>query len=293
MAKFVLSAFADEAADSLQGQIAALKRNGIWYIEPRNIDGKSVSYMSEAELREVRAMLDQNGIGVSSLGSPIGKYPIADDFQPHFACLQKALFAAKMLGTDRIRMFSFFCKKEDRPLCRDRVMAQLNAMLDEAEQSGITLCHENEANIYGEMPGEVADLLSTLPRLKGIFDPANYRMAGADIEEGIKATLPSLSYLHIKDAIYSEQMIVPAGEGEGKIPQVLDMVDKATDGVVYLTLEPHLKLFGAYSQIDEHDLRGKYQFKTNDESFDFAANALKGVLRSLGFEENEAHRWVR
>lgn len=293
MAKFVLSAFADEASDGLEGQIAALLRNGIYYIEPRNIDGKSVSYMTEEELRAVRSALDEANIGVSSLGSPIGKYPIEDDFYPHLESLKKALFAAKMLGTDRIRMFSFFCKKEEREEVRPEVLSRLSQMLYIAEKAGITLCHENEANIYGEMPNEVKDLLSSLPKLKGIFDPANYRMAGADIEEGIAATLPSLSYLHIKDAIFSEQTIVPAGEGEGQIPHLLDLVDKSVDGRVYLTLEPHLKLFGAYAQIDKHDLRGKYQFATNDESFDYAANALKGILLNLGFTENDAHEWVR
>ena len=38
MAKFALSAFADEAGSSLAEQIAALKANDIDYIEPRNID---------------------------------------------------------------------------------------------------------------------------------------------------------------------------------------------------------------------------------------------------------------
>ena len=41
MAKFILSAFADEAAESLDGQIEALLSNGIYQIEPRNIDKKA------------------------------------------------------------------------------------------------------------------------------------------------------------------------------------------------------------------------------------------------------------
>ena len=76
MAKFILSAFADEAGKSLASQIAALQRNGIGYIEPRAIDKKGVITLSECELKEVRRTLDDGGIRVSSLGSPIGKYPI-------------------------------------------------------------------------------------------------------------------------------------------------------------------------------------------------------------------------
>ena len=42
MASFRISAFADEASDKLEGQILALKRNGIGYIEPRNASGNNI-----------------------------------------------------------------------------------------------------------------------------------------------------------------------------------------------------------------------------------------------------------
>ena len=70
MAKFILSAFADEAAESLEMQIKALKENGIGYIEPRFIDKKGIITLSDEELYEVRRALDEGGIKVGSLGSP-------------------------------------------------------------------------------------------------------------------------------------------------------------------------------------------------------------------------------
>ena len=54
MARFVLSAFADEAGSSLDEQIKALKRNGIGYIEPRNINGKPILTLTDEELIEVK-----------------------------------------------------------------------------------------------------------------------------------------------------------------------------------------------------------------------------------------------
>ena len=65
MAKFVLSAFADEAGTLLSEQIEALKRNGIDHIEPRNINGKPILKLTNEELEEVKAELDKNGIKVS------------------------------------------------------------------------------------------------------------------------------------------------------------------------------------------------------------------------------------
>ena len=293
MAEFILSAFADEAATTLDGQIEALIENGIYHIEPRNIDGRGILDYSIEELVEIKKKLDLSGIKVNSLGSPIGKYNIEDDFEPHFELFKKALSAAKALGTENIRMFSFFLPYEKRKEYRGEVIARLKKMVALAKESGISLCHENEAAIYGMMPEEISDLLSSVEGLAGIFDPANYRMAGADVIEGIKASFINFKYMHVKDAVYSEQMIVPAGEGEGKIAEIINMIDGFTSDEVYLTLEPHLHICDAYKDIDEHELRGKYKFNSNKEAFAFAAEKLKNLLKENGYTEGENHVWTR
>ena len=293
MARFILSAFADEAGSSLDEQISALKKNGIYHIEPRNIAGKGILEYSEDELLKIKCALDENGIKVGSLGSPIGKYNIEDDFAPHFELFKKALRAAKILGTENIRMFSFFIPEGKSAEYRNEVLSRLKAMCDEAKAHGINLCHENEAKIYGEAPEAVSDILTAVPALYAIFDPANYRMAGCDVLSGIEASFKNFKYMHVKDAIYSEQMIVPAGEGEGKIPEIINMINEKIEADVYLTLEPHLHVFDAYKDIDEHELRGKYKFNSNIEAFTFAANALKKILLDNGYTEGEDKKWTR
>lgn len=293
MAKFYLSAFADEAGSTLDEQINALLRNGIKYIEPRKIDKVTVTDLSDEEVDSIKARLDEAGIKVNSLGSPIGKYPIEDDFAPHLEKCARAIEIAKRLGTSYIRMFSFFVKQDELTKHRGEVISRLSAMTKLAEDSGITLCHENESAIYGQMPGEVRDILDSVPALGGIFDPANYRMNGADPIDGINATLKNFKYMHIKDAIFEEQMIVPAGEGEGRIADVINIINEHTDADVYLTLEPHLHIFDAYKDIDEHELKGKYSFQNNAEAFDFAVNALKALLTANGYKEGEDKSWTR
>ena len=293
MARFVLSAFADEAGSTLEEQITALKENGIDYIEPRNINKKGILTFSDSELSEIKKTLDENGIKVNSLGSPIGKYPIEDDFEPHLLETRRAIEVCKLLGTENMRMFSFFTTQDDLAKNREEVLRRLRIMADEAKASGITLCHENESRIYGQMPSEVRDLLTEIPSLKGIFDAANYRMNDADVMDGIDATLINFKYMHIKDAIFSTQTIVPAGEGEGRIGEIIDLVNEKTDDVVYLTLEPHLHVFDAYKDIDEHELKGKYSFKTNREAFDFAVRSLKELLIKHGYERNSNNEWIK
>ncbi len=287
MAQFILSGFADEAAGDLEGQIAALQRNGIPLLEPRSIDG-GILDKTEDELKAIKARLDEAGIGISSLGSPIGKYKIENDFAPHQESFRKAIAACKLLGTHRMRMFSFFVAPEDYDKYRDEVHARMTWMLDEAEKEGILLCHENESKIYGESPARVKDLLDTHPRLKGIFDAANYVREGHDPLEGIAVTLPSLEYIHVKDARRTDRALMPCGTGDGQYEEVLSMVDKATDSTVILTLEPHLHIFSAYKKIDGHRLATGFTYDNSDVAFDDAANHLKNTLIKLGYhEENQ------
>ncbi|MBE6635535.1 MAG: sugar phosphate isomerase/epimerase [Ruminococcaceae bacterium] len=293
MARFAFSAFADEAGVSLDEQIAALLANGIHYIEPRNIGGKSIVDFSDEEILEIKAKLDANGIKVGSVGSPIGKYPITDDFDAYIPKVKRAIEIAKLLGTKYIRIFSFFVKQEELSTYRDEVIRRMKAMVALAEAEGVVLCHENESKIYGQMPAEVRDVLTNVPGLGGIFDAANYRMNNADTMEGIGATLINFRYLHIKDAIYDRQTIVPAGEGEGRIGDVLDIVNGHTDDLVYLTLEPHLHAFLAYKQIDDHELKGMHSFENGRDAFDFAVKALEKLLTEHGYGKDENGIWKK
>jgi sugar phosphate isomerase/epimerase len=293
MAKFAFSAFADEAGKSLDEQISALVENGISYIEPRNIDGKSIIDLTDDELIEVKTKLHANGIKVGSVGSPIGKYPITDDFDAYISKVKRAIEIAKILETKYIRIFSFFVKQDELATYRDEVIRRMKAMVELAEANGIVLCHENESAIYGQMPAEVRDLLSNVPGLGGIFDAANYRMNGANTMEGIGATLINFKYMHIKDAIFETKTIVPAGEGEGMVGEVIDVINGHTDDLVYLTLEPHLHAFLAYKQIDDHELKGLHKFETGREAFDFAVKALEGLLVKHGYGKDENGIWKK
>lgn len=292
MAQFIISAFADEAGAELSHQIEALKRNGIGYLEIRNVNG-GILEKSEEEINAIARQLHDADIKVSSFGSPIGKREIDGDFDEQMKEFRHALRICQILGTRYMRMFSYFIPQDKLTLHRDEVLRRLSAFLDEAEKAGVILCHENESKIYGQNPKEVRDLLESLPRLRGIFDPANYVMNDCDPIEGIEATLPSLEYLHIKDAIMAEKCIVPAGMGDGEVARVLRRVDASTDKTMFLTVEPHLRIFDAYSRIDSHQLRTGIEFENNDDAFDCAVAHLKTMLTTLGYHEEENKTWKK
>ena len=154
-------AFSDEAGASLAGQIAAMKRNGLAGPELRGVDGQNISDLPFEKAREVRRMLEDAGLKVRSLGSPIGKISLADDFGAHLDKLRHTVELARILGAGRIRMFSFYPKEGQTPeAMRGQVFDWLGAMLDACEGSGVLLCHENEKGIYGDNAARCLDLLT-------------------------------------------------------------------------------------------------------------------------------------
>lgn len=129
-------AFADEAGITLSSQIAAMQRNRLHGIEIRNVDGTNVSDLTAQQAREIRKQLDEAGLVTWSIGSPIGKIDIEkDDFNAHLAKLQNTLEVAHILGSERIRMFSFFLPAGKNPAdYRQCVIDRLGVMLQMARK---------------------------------------------------------------------------------------------------------------------------------------------------------------
>ena len=217
---FTLCAFADEAADGLQGQIDALKKNRIRLLELRGVEKKSVAELTAKEAQEIRARLDEEGISVWSIGSPTGKIDIRDDFSVHMDEFKHLVELAGILGASHYRLFSFY-GTDGSAAARDAVLERLERLCRAAEGSGLVLCHENEKKIYGERAPACADIHRSLPAIRAIFDAANFVQAGQDTSEAWALLAPYVEYLHIKDARAKDGFAVPAGHGDGHVREIL------------------------------------------------------------------------
>lgn len=282
-----LCAFADEADVSLSGQIAALKRNGVDLIELRGVDGVNVSRIDEKMAKRIKNELDCSGIGVWSLGSPYGKVRLDEGFDDAalFAQLRALCATANVLGTDKIRVFSFYGAYDKR----EEVMRLLSESVRIAAGYGVTLYHENEKDIYGDTAKRVLDLRAAVPGLRFVYDPANYIQSGEPADETIPALAETTGYYHIKDAVAATGELVPAGFGDGRISRLLS----EAEGDLTLTVEPHLAVFAGYSEIDPHEMKNKYSYKSSGEAFDTAVSALKTLLIKNGYEYGGKNIWKR
>ncbi|MBE7067180.1 MAG: sugar phosphate isomerase/epimerase [Ruminococcaceae bacterium] len=274
-----LSAFSDEAGNSLEQQIAALQRNNIPYMEIRNIDGKNIKDLSLQEAQAIKDRLDEEGLKVWSVGSPLGKVDITVDMDEYMETVCHIFELAKILGADKIRMFSFFNSYDQK----DKVIHNLKLMVAKANEYGIKLCHENEKEIYGDTATRVKEILDNVPGLYCVYDPANFLQVGEKADTTLPLFADRTEYFHIKDVIMETEELVPAGEGDGNIPELIASIQE--DKV--LSLEPHLAVFEGYSTIDNTQMKNKYHFASNSQAFDAAANALKQLLIKAGYKETK------
>lgn len=283
MAHYILSAFADEVSSDFTKQLEYLKSKDISYIEPRNINGTGVAAITLEEAKNAKKMLDDYKIGVSSIGSPIGKISVEDDFADHIRLFEHMMDIAEIFETKNIRMFSFFYPKNtDVHTHRAAVLARLEILLELAEKRGLTLCHENEKAIYGEAPEDCLDLMKHFDgRMKSVLDMGNFAFCQKDPMKGYEYLAPYIEYIHIKDAFYDTR-IVPAGQGEGKVFEILSAYNKYTDKDTFLTMEPHLTVFDGLNKLSNmDDIKVQNAYATPEEAFDAAVAALRGILERI------------
>jgi sugar phosphate isomerase/epimerase len=268
---WTLTGFADEISPELGEQLDTLAGESIHFVELRSVWDKNVLDLTDEEIQKVGAAMGERGIGVSSIGSPIGKVPIADDFAPHLERFRRALHVAKVLGAPYVRVFSFFIPEGDDPaVYRDEVLARMGTLAKEAEDAGVVLVHENEKEIYGDIPSRCLDILTQVdsPALRAAWDAANFVQCGVDhpYQAGYDSLRPYVEYVHVKDALAESGTVVPAGEGDGEIRETISALHSSGfDG--FFSLEPHLASSGTYSGFSGPAL------------FDRAAGAFKNLLR--------------
>lgn len=275
---YIISAFADEYSPDFDTQLKALKENGITAIEPRNVSGTNVSALDDEQLNVAAQKLREAGIKVSSIGSPLGKIKIDEPMQPHLELTERCCKIANALGSDKIRMFSFYMPKDRKPAYRSEVLSRLSAMLDIADRYGVTLCHENEGGIYGEEPEMCLDLLESLGgRLKCVFDMGNFALGKYDPWHAYSLLKDKIEYFHIKDGT-KKMEIVPPGLGEGRIADILADYAKTADRDVYITLEPHLQTFAGLKNLTSSEFSYPYPYETEQEAFLDALGKLRGLI---------------
>ena len=280
MSKIILSAFADEYDPSLAGQLEGLARFGIGCIELRMIDGRNLSVLEKNEIMEVKKQLDAGGVRVSAIGSPLGKIRLDEDMNAHLEVARRVFDAANTFGAKYIRMFSFYAPKgEEITEKRSEVFDGLEKLVVLAREYGVTLCHENEAKIYGDVPARCREILDHFGgEMKCVFDMGNFVLEEVDpYPEAYELLQKDIAYFHIKDALV-EGAIVPPGRGHAKIRDILEAHRQYAKEDFFVSLEPHLQTFSGLNALVGRSFTNPYQYEDGKVAFADAVTKLKELI---------------
>lgn len=277
-----ISGFSDEIDANIDIQFEVLNKLGIKYFEPRFIDGKNISELSDEEVYSLKEKMAKAGICASSIGSPIGKIKLSDDWKKHFDLFMRVCRTAKMLDCRFIRMFSFYhdggeWTKDERAL----VLERLSEMINYAKEQDLVLLHENEKDVYGDTADRCRDLMENLycDNFKSVFDPANFVQCGENAMNAYDKMKNYIAYMHIKDAKRDDGTVVPAGKGDGCIKYVLsELFAKNYDG--FLSLEPHLGSFEGLQNLELDDKMENLP-KSGEGTFTLAYNSLLEIIDEI------------
>jgi len=246
-----LSAFADEVTENFLEQVNFLVTHNVGCIEPRFVNRRNIMDLTRAELKEARQIIEDHGLKVSAIGSPIGKVRLDEPFEAHLEKFKHAVELARFFNTPFIRVFSYY-PPEGKNIddYRQEVLDRLSAQVEIIADADVTMVHENEAGIYGHSAAHCADIAASLntDKLRLVYDPANFVWAGK-ITDNMQSCWPLMKpyvvHVHIKDWKVGAKIGSMPGQGDGQIKELLaELADMKYDGAI--TLEPHLQVGGQF-----------------------------------------------
>lgn len=270
---WTLSGFGDEIDPDPVVQLGVLQALGARHIEVRSAWDTNVLDLDADQLDRLSTLLNERGMVVSAVASPIGKVDVSAPVGAEVARLATAIRAANHLGSHYIRVFSFYRGEGlAAATVRDDVLERMRALADLAEREDVVLLHENEKDIYGDIPERVLDIIESVGShaLRVTWDSANFVQVGVrPFTEGYAMLRPHLEYLQVKDAVAETGEVVTVGAGDGELVETLTALrDDGYSG--FASLEPHLastNFLGGFS---------------GPTSFGEAARAFRDLTTRLG-----------
>ncbi|MBR2509461.1 MAG: sugar phosphate isomerase/epimerase [Lentisphaeria bacterium] len=259
--------FADEAGADIDVQIKATKELGWKYIETRNINGKNLSTLTDAEFDSLCEKLDNAGVAFNCYGSSIANWGMDARSDEAFEMSKKLLFDAiprmHKLNIKLLRAMSFRTavdEEPDKPELEKIIFAKVNELVKICEDNGIVYGHENCMNYGGLSHLHTLKLLDNVKSkaFTLIYDTGNpvfnYRRIGnfpyalQSSWEFYHNVKEFISYVHIKDgtAVPTEDgktrpacKYCWAGDGNGDVRAILiDLLKNGYDGG--FSMEPHV-----------------------------------------------------
>ena len=234
---FPLAAITDEFSLDIHAAVDAMADARLTGAELRMVFQKNIIDLTDDELDRAREIVEQKGLEIVSIASPLLKcvLPDAPEVDARF---QQDVFAATYSYTDQprlterafaiaertgarvIRVFSYW--RTVRPETGfERIARALEQLAKQAAQHGLTIGLENEHACNIATGRETGRMLAAVPHpnLKAVWDPANAYVSGEPpYPDGYHRLPPGrIAHVHAKDCRMDGQRPVWCELGEGGV----------------------------------------------------------------------------
>lgn len=252
-----LGILTDEVSDSFEEALDWAAGQGLRHVELRVVDGTNILDLPDDRVERAAREVSRRGLSVPALASPLFKValdpsrPVAagerlgareEGVEEHFQKLVRTVRIARILGTRRIRVLSFWRERDPRAFFPE-IARHLRRAAAFAEGEGMELLLENETSCNGGTAEEVGDLVRSVgsPVLRVLWDPGNETFGGRNaFPDGYAHVMDFVGHVHLKDAVVGGDgapRYVPLGSGSTDLKGQILALERNGYGGIY-TLEP-------------------------------------------------------
>ena len=247
---FPLSGLADEAADGIDGQIAAHRELGWSALELRLLNGKQCSSAAVTDDEFARAMdaIEHAGMRVSGFASAIGNWsrPINGDFALDLADLRVLIPRMHRAQTRFVRTMGWMQAGTSDQVWRDEGIRRTRELAKLAADANIVLLHENCEGWGGTSPDNARAFMESVdhPNVRYLFDIGNTVSYGLPTLPFYEAVKPFIAYVHVKDARRNpaggkSNAFTYPGQGDASVREILGDLLR-TGYTAGVSIEPHV-----------------------------------------------------
>lgn len=256
----ILTGISDEAGNTLDAQIFALKELGWKHVEMRGVQVEGFSKgnfhdIPEAAFDHALERFKEAGIQVYCFGSTIMNWAkrIQDPpFEVTLDEVKRCIPRMQKAGARFVRIMSFKPGDEESDIPSE-VFTRVREVTRRFLDAGIQPVHENCMNYGGMSPRHALQLLNEVPGLRWVFDTANpifntdrsktKPWSRQDPWEFWTQVRDVTAHIHIKDARWNAAKNDAdyhwPGEGDGRVKDILkDAFKRGYDGGI--SIEPHM-----------------------------------------------------
>jgi sugar phosphate isomerase/epimerase len=265
LSRFRLGITTDEINEDLAEACRFLRRFGLEYAEIRNIGGKYNTAQPIEKIQEARKVLDEYRIRLAILDTGFFKVPLPPEgaegnrkIDEQWKLLDAAKERAKILGTDKIRIFGFTYREGQKiPHAEARIAELLSEAVRRAP--GFRLAMENVGESYVWSGAQSADMLRRVKGLWLVWDPNNAASTGEQsFPDGYKLLDPArIVHVHLRD--YKR---LPGGKtewcgvGQGEFDHVGQFRALFKAGYKEtMSLETHFQIDGSKAKASEFSIQ--------------------------------------